>query len=267
VWVVVLSLLLIAALVLAQLHLRQAWRRRVNPALAGATVLTLIVMAVSAGLLSAEDGHLATAQGSGFEPVVSLSQARATGRETAADESRYLADPANSGTYQQAFQDRSQAILDLPGATIAHYDADLTAALKTYAADESTVPFGGYLGAALRGVGSDDERLLVQRVIARFQGYEVADRLLRATRASGDVRDAVYFDTTTALGYSSYDLNRFDDSLGALIDLKQQVFTHEVGAGNDDVAGWTWPVPLAIAALLLGLLTLGVRPRLAEYRS
>ncbi|HEY0803536.1 MAG TPA: hypothetical protein VGD84_00655, partial [Pseudonocardiaceae bacterium] len=266
VWVVLLGVLLAAALVLAQLHLRRAWRRRMNPALIVATVLAIATTITATVLLSQESTHLATAEHSGFEPVASLSQARAGSRESAADESRYLVDQANAANYQQAFQNRSQQVLNLPGADLTHYDAMLRAARNAYAADNTTVPFGGYLGEGLRNVGSTDEQLLVQRVIARFQGYEVADRMLRATVATGDVRDAAYFDTTTALGYSSYNLNRYDASLGALIEEKQQVFSNAAHAGEVDLAGWTWPIPAGIGLLLLVALTVGVRPRLTEYR-
>lgn len=266
VWVLVLGVALVAALVLTQVHLRMRWRRRISPPLLAATALALAATITATVLLTAESSYLSTAEHGGFDQVVSLSQARAAIRETAADESRYLVDPAHAASYQQAFQDRSQEVLSLPGTDIAHYDDRLRSVLNAYYANNADVAFGGYLGAALHNVGSYPERLLVQRVIARFQGYEVADRMMRATLASGDVRDAVEFDTGTALGYSSYNLDYFDQALGLLIQQKQGVFDDAVASGNGTLAGWTWPIPTGIAVLVLVGLALGAWPRLSEYR-
>jgi hypothetical protein len=103
--------------------------------------------------------------------------------------------------------------------------------------------------------------------MARFAGYERADRAMRATFAQGDdLRDAIQFDTGTALGYSSYNLARYDQALSHLISLKQQVFDQAVSAGTGNLAGWSGILPAIAAVLIVALLGVGVWQRIAEYR-
>jgi hypothetical protein len=102
--------------------------------------------------------------------------------------------------------------------------------------------------------------------MARYAGFELADRAMRATLAQGSLRDAIQFDTGTALGYSSYNLGRYDQALAHLISLKQQVFDQAVRSGTDDLTGWSGLLPAVVVLLIVGLLGVGVWPRLAEYR-
>jgi hypothetical protein len=89
---------------------------------------------------------------------------------------------------------------------------------------------------------------------------------MRATPAAGDLRDAVEFDTGSSLGYSTYDLGRYDQALVHLITLKQTELDQAVRTGTDAVSGWTALLPVLLG-LVIGLLAgAGVRPRLAEYR-
>ena len=124
----------------------------------------------------------------------------------------------------------------------------------------------GFLATEIADVTATPERLAAIRTMARYAGFEVADRQMRATLAAGDLRDAIEFDTGAALGYSTYDLGRYDDALVHLIGMKQQLLDLAVRDGGDLVSGWTllWP---AVVGVLIALLTgMGVWPRLAEYR-
>jgi hypothetical protein len=265
--VVVLGVLLLAALVTLQLYLRRRLRRRLNPAIAGATLVALAVTVVLPILLAGAGSHLRTATQDAFHPIVALSQARAVSQEAAANESRFLVDPARAAQYQQAFQNESQQVITLTGADIDHYDTTLRATLDAYDVDYSNVRFGGDFATEADHTGSLAERYTAIRAMARYAGYELADRAMRATYGQGDLRDAIEFDTGTALGYSSYDLNRYDQALGNLINVKQQVFDQAITAGTDDLAGWSGLLPAIAVLLIVALLGVGVWPRLAEYRS
>jgi hypothetical protein len=264
--VILIGLLLLAALVVAQVYFRRRLRRRVNPAIAAATLVALAMTIVVPVLLGGASGQLRTAKEGAFDPIIALSQARAVSQESAANESRYLVDPARAPQYQQAFQSESQQVISLVGATIAKYDATLRTALDTYNQNYSDVRFGGDFGTEAAHTGSLPERLVAIRAMARYAGYELADRAMRATLASGDLRDAIEFDTGSALGYSTYDLGRYDQALTHLIAVKQQVFNQAVSDGTGELGGWSGLLPAVLTVLLVALLGLGVWPRLAEYR-
>jgi len=119
----------------------------------------------------------------------------------------------------------------------------------------------------LTSIDLPDQRGFTDPTIGvRYAGFELADRAMRTTLAQGSLRDAIEFDTGTALGYSSYNLGRYDDALAHLISLKQQVFDLAVRAGTDDLTGWSGLLPAVVVVLIIGLLGAGLWPRLAEYR-
>ncbi|HEY4023316.1 MAG TPA: hypothetical protein VGM75_31840, partial [Pseudonocardiaceae bacterium] len=232
--------------------------------IAGATVVALAVMVLVPMLLSSAAGQLRTAKQDAFDPIIALSQARAVSQEAAANESRYLVDPASSAQYQQAFQDESQQVIGLAGVDINHYDATLRTTLDAY--NTGDLHFGGDFRVEADHTTSTAERFAAVRAMARYAGFELADRAMRATLAQGSLRDAIQFDTGTALGYSSYNLGRYDQALAHLISLKQQVFDQAVRSGTDDLAGWSGLLPAVVVVLIVGLLGVGLWPRLAEYR-
>lgn len=51
-----------------------------------------------------------------------------------------------------------------------------------------------------------------------------------------------------------------------MIDINQNAFTASIGAAQSDLAGWSLLIPGIAALLVLGLIALGVWPRIAEYR-
>lgn len=267
IWVIVVCLVLAIVLVGLQIRLRRRWRRRVNPAIAAATLLVIAAGIVVPVILGTADGQFRVAKQDGFDSIIALSRARAVSQEAAANESRFLVDPASASGYQDAFQRESQSVIALSGAGIDRYDAALRAALDAYNVDYSDVRFGGLLAVETGDVLSTSERYGAIRVMARFAGFEVADRQMRATLAAGDLRDAIEFDTGTSLGYSTYDLGRYDQALVGLIGIKQRELDSAVRSGGDAVDGWTAAFPAVLAALVVALTWVGVRPRLREYRS
>jgi hypothetical protein len=263
--VLLVGLVLLAALVVVQVYFRRRLRRRLNPAIAAATLLTLALTVVVPVVLGSAAGHLRTAKEQAFDPIIALSQARAVSQESAADESRFLVDPARAATYQKAFQQESQQVIALDGG-IDRYDSALRSALDDYDVNYADVRFGGDFAVEAAHTGSLTERYAAIRAMARYAGYERADRAMRATLASGDLRDAIEFDTGSALGYSQYDLARYDQALSHLISVKQGVFDDAVASGTSELAGWSGVIPAIAVVAILALLGVGVWPRLTEYR-
>lgn len=265
--VILIGLILLAVLITVQVFLRRRLRRRLNPAIVAATVLALAATIVVPVLLAGASGQLRIAKEQAFDPIIALSDARAITQESAADESRYLVDPTHAAQYQQDFMRESLDVIALPSANITTYDAQLRTALDDYNGNYSEIGFQGDFRVEAAQNVSLPERYAAIRAMARYAGFELADRAMRATLAQGDdLRDAIEFDTGTALGYSSYDLDRFDQALVNLISIKQQMFDQAVQSGTGLLAGWSGVLPAILVVLIIGLLGAGVWPRLAEYR-
>ena len=265
VWAAVVGLLLAATLVTLQLYLGARFRRRLNPALAAATALVLVFVAVTVGRLGAESGQLKVAKQDAFGSIEALGLARAVSYHANADESRYLADPGRAAQYQQAFLSTSQEIANVGPVTISGYDTALAADIKAYQRDNADVRFGGYLGAEFRNVTFPGERQAAVATLLAYQRYERDDRTLRAL-AHDSLTAAVAYDTGTALSQSDGAFNQYDAALSSVIAINSAAFTTAVTEGENGAATW-YRAFAALAGLLVAALTyVGVRARLGEYR-
>lgn len=266
VFVVLIGLVLLGALVVTQMFLRRRLRRRLNPAIVAATALALALTIVVPVLLDGASGQLGRAKQDAFDPIIALSEARAVSQEAAANESRFLVYPADANRYAEDFEDESEQVIDLSQTGLFYYDADLRRVLDAYNLNYSDVGFGGDFAVEIAHTDSLTERYAAIRAMARYAGFELADRAMRTTLEQGDVRDAVDFVTGAALGYSQYNLARYDQALNNLISIKQQVFNDAVQSGTGELSGWSGLLPAIAVVLIIGLLGIGVWPRLAEYR-
>ena len=255
---------LIAILVALQLYLSARFRRLVNPALAGATLVAVVLVITAATRLSAEAGHLKVAKQDAFDSIIALPQARAVSYDANADESRYLVDPARAAQYQQSFLTKSQQLADVGSVGIFSYDAALAADIRAYDGDNGDVRFGGYLGAEFRNITFPGERAAAVATLLAYQVYERDDRKLRAL-AKTNLAAAVAYDIGTAPGQSDAAFNAYDADLSSVIAINSAAFADAVQAGEGDAGAWNLAFPLAGAALLAVLVLAGVRPRLAEY--
>ena len=255
---------LIAILVALQLYLSARFRRLVNPALVGATLVAVVLVITAATRLSAEAGHLKVAKQDAFDSIIALTQARAVSYDANADESRYLVDPARAAQYQQSFLTKSQQLADVGSVGIFSYDAALAADIRAYDGDNGDVRFGGYLGAEFRNITFPGERAAAVATLLAYQVYERDDRKLRAL-AKTNLAAAVAYDIGTAPGQSDAAFNAYDADLSSVIAINSAAFADAVQAGEGDAGAWNLAFPLAGAALLAVLVLAGVRPRLAEY--
>jgi hypothetical protein len=263
--VLLLGLALVALLVATQFYLSATHRRTLNPALAAATLVALVLTVAGADSLAAQASHLHVAKQDAFDSILALTQARAVSYDANADESRYLVDPARAGQYQNSFEAESQQLarLDVPG--IFSYDAGLAKAISAYKTSQA-VDFGGFLGAEFRNITFPGERAAAEKTLYAYQIYERDDRHLRALNRHGDLSAAIAFDTSSAPGNSNYAFYRYDQALVSVITINQRAFTKAITASEHSTSGWTFPIP-AIATLLILILALaGLRARLAEYR-
>jgi hypothetical protein len=263
--IVLSGLLLLASLTALQLLLVSRMRRAVNLPVLAATGLTLALSIGAVSTLAANDRELKIAKQDAYDSVYALRQARATAFDANADESRYLVDPQRAQVYQQAFLTKTLTLTTFPQpVTLATYDAALAQALAELQAGR-TPPLKGAFGTAFGNITFTGEPSAARAVLETYAAYQRDDRTLRADVASGNLNEAVRFDTSPAPNDSDGHFNAFDAALGTWIQINQSAFDRAVAAGMGNLSGWQ--VYPALAMLLVVALTFaGLRPRLGEYR-
>ena len=83
--------------------------------------------------------------------------------------------------------------------------------------------------------------------------------------AKTNLAAAVAYDIGTAPGQSDAAFNTYDADLSSVIAINSAAFADAIAAGEGDTATGNLAFPLADAALLVALVLVGVRARLAEY--
>ncbi|MEZ0092859.1 hypothetical protein [Streptacidiphilus sp. EB129] len=264
-WLGVLGIALLGTLIATQVWLALRFRRIVNPALAAATLITVVLVALGGSMFANQSDKLHLARRDAFDSVVALARARAVAYDGNADESRYLLDQGRAATYQDAFETSSQQLVDLPGATLSTYDAGLAGALSAYQADHTDVRFQGFLGTEFRNITFPGERSAAESALTTYQAYQLDDRKIRALVAAGRLDDAIRFGTSYNTGDSNWAFAQYDTALQQVIQVNATAFA---GAGHDaqDQLGVDLPLLGAGAGLVLLLCLLGVHPRLREFR-
>jgi CHASE3 domain sensor protein len=265
-WLAILGGLLVVTLVGLQVALRVRMRRRINPALVLATVLAGGLTIGGSGLMAAESEYLRAARKDAFASILALRQAQAVSYDANADESRYLVDPERARQYQRAFLDKSELLAGVGAGDVGRYDAALAEALDAYHADNSDVRFSGFYGIGMNNITFVGEREAAENVMATFQVYQRDDRTIRAMVERGDLEGAIAFCTEVSPGTSNYNFYAYDDALTAWLDLNESAFDTFIADGESAVRSWTALIPYAGAALIVLLVSVGVWPRLAEYR-
>lgn len=262
-WVGLAGLAAVALLVALQVYLTVRFRRLVNPALAVATLGCLAFTIAGALLLSAEAGHLREAKVHGFDSVLALSRARAISNAMNADESRFLLDPSRAVTYDQVYLAKAQSILYAPAVDLNGYRGGINARLGPSGMPRT--PMEGFLGVEARHITLPGQRAVVSRTLSGFRQFQRSDAKVRALAAHGDRHGAVAVRLGKAEGASNVDFALYDLSLGSLIDVHQQTFTEAIADGDAELGGWNIALPL-IGIVVVALIVVGVRPRVAEYR-
>jgi hypothetical protein len=263
--VVLFGILLLGVLAALQISLARHHHRVVNPAIAVATLATLVLVFTGFAAVDGANTQLGIAKHDAFDYALALHRARAVSYDANADESRYLLDPARADRYEAEFHAKSQRIVQTPAGSVAGYDAALAALVARYNADHVTVAFDGYLGQALRHVTFAGEREVGERILARYQAYQAADRRMRELVRVGDLVGAIRFCMSSGPGDSNGLFFGYDQALSELIALNERAFKDAVTAGENILAGWAWIPPITMI-LVAALVVIGAAPRLAEYR-
>ncbi|WP_255205227.1 hypothetical protein [Actinomadura sp. BRA 177] len=267
-WVAITGLIVLLLLIATQLYLARTFRRVLNPALVLATLATVVLTAVGAGLLTAHAGHIKTAKEDGFDSILQLSRARAISHSAFADESRYLLDPGRADTYEQTYLDKSLSVIypdlgDKP-INLESYYAGLEQKVAPYKPGQDDVPFLGFFGDEARTVDEGREADALAKTLQAYRTVQRNDQRMRQLASSGDRAGAI----DVRMGRTSgaiRDFGAFDAALSALTAVHQDAFDEAIKDADGGLRGWN-AVPPAGAAVIALLVLAGVRPRLAEFR-
>jgi hypothetical protein len=255
-WVLLAGAVLLFVLIALQVYLALHFRRLVNPVLALATLATLLLVAVTVGVLTSQAAHLRKAKEDGFDSVLSLSRARAISNNANADETRYLLDPGLADTYEQVYLDKSQEILYVPAGNLSTYYKQLDQRVAAHTG------FLGFLGAEAQHVTLPGQSPALDRSLQGYQGVQHDDARLRSLATSPGGRHAAI---VLRMDTASRDFASYDQALVSLTAIHQKAFADAIQAGDDGLRGWSVGLPLA-AVVLVVLILVGVRPRLSEFR-
>ncbi|QKG26059.1 hypothetical protein [Actinomadura verrucosospora] len=260
-WVVVTGIVLLAALLWLQVYLARRFRRVLNPALAVATLGALVLVAACAAMLTGQADDLRRAKEQGFDPILSLSRARAISNSANADETRFLLDPAHADSYEQVYLAKSQTVLYLKAGNLDEYNA---AVQKGLAFEPGRAPFLGFLGTEANRTGELDRPVdtgeALGKVLKDYQRVQQNDHRIRQLADAQQHAQAV-----SARGAAAADFGRYDTDMQALIGIHQAAFKKAIKDGKHGTGGWYAVLPAA-GVVIVVLALVGLRPRLAEYR-
>ncbi len=233
--IVVLGILLLILLLALQVWLTRRFHRVLNPALVLATVLLVVLVVPMILICVAQERRLSDARRQSLTPYLALSQARAISYDAAADTSRYLID------------DKLQ-----------YYRDD-------FAAKSNCLIRGGSCGGGvaidggLSGVAGSPE------VVTRWQAYQRDHERIVQLSAQGQGKEAITALTGIRRGDAAFDFSYYDDAVSRIASARERAFFAAVQRSQTLLSGWTI-IPPAVLGLILLLVPLGVRPRMAEYQ-
>ena len=278
----VVGIVLLAALVFLQSRLFKTFRRAVNPGLAAASVVTLVLITMGYTAFTTAGTDLHNATKNAFDSVSALTDAEALSYDANADESRWLLDPANAGRYAYDFVDKSRHVADQPGVSdgdfATTYADKLGFETNRLAIAEAANPddpntyrsttTGGFLGTELHNVTFPGEGPAAVKALNAYVVYQHDDAKLRAfaVTTSAGLRQAIDFDTNARTnGTSDKDFTAYTDALEAVKTINQNAFDGSTKSALDGIGSWSW-LPYVFLVLIAGLVAVGLRPRLNEYR-
>jgi hypothetical protein len=241
---VVLGAGLVVLLIALQVWLARRFRRVLNPALLAATVLTGALTVCAGAVFAAQGQRLGAARDDHLAPYLALSQARAISYDAAADTSRYLVS-ANLAYYRQDFTRKSQCLIN--GGSCGSGAGTIDGGLAAVA--------GGTTVSGVQG----------RQVLDRWLAYQRDHERIVGLADSGRRAEAV--DTLTGIrrGDAAFDFSYFDAAVGEVATARKHAF--DVSLRDTERLLTGWPVILVLVmALVILLVPLGVRKRLAEYR-
>ena len=264
-WVFLVGVVVLVAVIALQVYLARRFHRWINPAMAVATLIAAALVIAGVRLTSGQAQYLYVAKVEAFNSILPLDEARAVSYDANADESRYLVDPALAAQYQQSFLTKSLELVDLPGAGLYTFDKRFAGALSAYSRNNKDIEWTGYWGTEFRNFTFVGEPQAAGLSLKRYQVYQLDDRKIRKLNNSGQLVAAIAFDTSYNPGESNWAFGQYDDAQAKVIGINVNAFNQAIKDGLHALDGWS-VIPGVAGLAVLGLLLLGLRGRLAEFR-
>lgn len=230
---IALVLIVLAALLYLQLRLYQRFRRTLNPPIALATLVTLVLAVWMATAQTNQTSHLTTAREDGYFGTRLYLDARGIGFGAKADEARFLIARGGGEDFEDSFQARA-----------ADFDS-LTADLRQHASDSQR---GSASGAT-------------EDTISAWLAYVDEHNSIVAADRAGDREAAV----ATAKGSAADSFRRFDAATAEALAENDALFRSEMDAAQRSLRGLRFGV-LLLSLLIAGLTAFGLQQRINEYR-
>jgi hypothetical protein len=254
--IVVSWIVLLAFLAVAQLLVARKFRRLVNVALAGATVIAAVSGAFALSRLDSSSSDLTTAREQSFDPVHVLARARATVVSARQSQAQLLLDPDRATDARVAFDAQTRLLFrvqDAPGG------ADVASLAQSGEVPDGA---GGYL-ATVANANADvggERAAAARRAVAAFGGFLADDAELRELVAAGDVSAAI------ARYEGGEAFTELTDAIDDAQAIDQATFDAHASAAADAAANVD-KITIAAAGGVLLLVLLGLYQRLREYRT
>ncbi|WP_037365527.1 hypothetical protein [Amycolatopsis orientalis] len=240
-WVAVaLVVVLLAALVAAQIYLTRRTNRVLNIGLLVATGCIVLSLLWGAVALVVQGSLVATGRTDGTSQVDILVRARIYALQARADETLTLVARGDGGAYEQQFIKLAENLVGADGK-------------------------GGLLGQA-RGLASGttgEQKIEAAEQAARE--WSLAHLQVRRLDDGGQYQEAVDFATSVSPNSAAAAFARLDTNLQAAIDVCRQEFLDSTRSGDNALTALAAGVGV-LAVLAAGGITVGVRERLREYR-
>jgi hypothetical protein len=233
---VLFGLTVVLVLVGFQIFLARRTRRVFNVPLLVSTALVLATIQFGGGALEEAQHSLRVAKENAFDSVHLLWQARAVAYGARGDESRFLLDPNSGAAFQQAFDARVAQLTDADG---------------LLARELSSASFPG-------------EKISAGAAQRDFLAFLQVDRRLRALDADQHHAEALDLAVGTPPDGALAAFARFDQALGATLDIVQRAFVAQTLEGEDTLRRLAIAVPL-VGMLVIAASFFAVQARLREY--
>jgi hypothetical protein len=244
----------IGLLIWLQLYLRLRFRRLFNVPMVAATVLAMGVVGNVALTLVLHQSDLKLIKEDCFDSVHALWKARAIAFDFNTDESLYLL-AGNHTDFYSEFTEKTRMLVDRP----------ITPEMLEAAREGRAITFQGFLADELRNVTFPGEREAASETLFYFDKYLKIDAQIRVLERAGKHNEAIQLALGYKEGESNWAYSKFDDALGRTLDINQKEFDAAVANGFSRVSWMPYSTSVAVL-LIVALLWLGLRPRLAEYR-
>lgn len=244
-------LALLVLLGVVQFLVARKFRRLVNLALVGATLIAAATGSFVITRLDDSSSHLTEAREHAFDSVHVLARAQATAVSARQAQVELLLDPSDPAASEEAFSAQADKLFRL------HVSDDVA---ETAQAGHVPEGAGGYLATVIKAGGSEEADDAAREALRAFGDFLAADDRMRDDVVSEDSA-ATLNDRETSTAFT--DLTSAIDEAQAI---EQRAFDTQAGAATD--ATTNLGILNAVAATaVLALVLAGLYLRLREYRS